>query len=93
MLLRYAELKFDVHCYYDNQSPRYRVYVDDDLMTERTFVWREDQYIEETVIIEAPVGTHKLRIENIDPHLGTFTVDRIMVDGVTPAGNTVFEIV
>lgn len=93
MLLRYAEVKFDIHCYYSKDSPRYRVYIDDDLITERTFIWRQDQYIEETVVIEAPVGTHTLRVENVDPDLGTFTIDRIMVDGITPAGNTVFEIV
>ena len=61
MLLRYAELKFDLHCYHENTNPRYRVYVDQDLITERTFTWRTDQYVEETVIIEAPVGTHRLR--------------------------------
>ena len=67
--------------------------VDQDLITERTFTWRTDQYVEETVIIEAPVGTHRLRVENIDPNLGTFTIDNIKLDGVPPAGNTVFEIV
>lgn len=92
-MLRHAELKFNVHCYYSGTNPRYRVYVDTDLITERTFVWREDQYIEETVIIEAPAGTHRLRVENVDPALGTFTVENIKLDGITPAGNTVFEIV
>lgn len=92
-MLRHAELKFNVHCYYSGTNPRYRVYVDNDLITERTFVWREDQYIEETVIIEAPAGTHRLRVENVDPALGTFTVENIKLDGITPAGNTVFEIV
>jgi hypothetical protein len=68
--------------------------VDDDLITERTFVWSsEQQYIEETVILEAPVGTHQLQVENVDPALGTFTVEQIKLDGITPAGNTVFEIV
>jgi hypothetical protein len=92
-MLRHAELKFNVHCYYSGTNPRYRVYVDTDLITERTFVWREDQYIEETVIIEAPAGTHRLRVENVDPALGTFSVENIKLDGITPAGNTVFEIV
>lgn len=92
-MLRHAELKFNVHCYYSGTNPRYRVYVDTDLITERTFVWREDQYIEETVIIEAPAGTHRLRVENVDPALGTFTVENIKLDGITPAGNTVFEII
>jgi hypothetical protein len=93
MLLRHAELKFDVHCYYDGYSPRYRVYIDDDLITERTFIWRTDQYIEENVVVEAPVGTHRFRVENVDPELGTFTVENIKLDGIPPAGNTVFEIV
>jgi hypothetical protein len=93
-MLRHAELKFNVHCYYSGANPRYRVYVDNDLITERTFVWSSgEQYIEETVILEAPTGTHQLRVENVDPALGTFTVEHIKLDGITPAGNTVFEIV
>jgi len=93
-MIRHAELKFDVHCYYDGINPRYRVYVDDDLITERTFVWdTKQQYVEETVILEAPSGTHRLRVENVDPALGTFAVENIKLDGIAPAGNTVFEIV
>jgi len=92
-MLRHAELKFDVYCYYDGDPPRYRVYVDNDLITERTFTWGSSHYIEETVILEAPVGQHRLRVENVDPALGTFTVEQIKLDGIPPAGNTVFNIV
>jgi hypothetical protein len=94
MLRRHAELTFQVHCYYSGANPRYRIYVDEDLITERTFVWNSDnQYIEEHVIIDAPIGQHTLRVENVDPSLGTFTVENILLDGIPPAGNTVFEIV
>ena len=94
MLRRHAELTFQVHCYYSGENPRYRIYVDEDLITERTFVWNSDnQYIEEHVIIDAPIGQHTLRVENVDPQLGTFTIEHILLDGISPAGNTVFEIV
>lgn len=94
MLRRNAELTFQVHCYYSGNNPRYRIYVDNDLITERTFAWRSgEQYIEEHVIIDAPVGQHSLRVENVDPHLGTFTIENVLLDGIPPAGDTVFEIV
>jgi hypothetical protein len=68
--------------------------VDNDLITERTFAWRSgEQYIEEHIVIDAPVGQHTLRVENVDPELGTFTIEDIRLDGIPPAGNTVFEIV
>jgi hypothetical protein len=92
-LLKHAELTFQIHCYYDGAAPRYRVYVDSDLITERTFVWdTRDQFIEEHVVIEAPVGPHTLRIENVDPALGTFTVEHLLVDGIPTDGNSVFNI-
>ena len=91
---RHAELQFDVHCFYEGEPPEYRIYVDDDLITERTFSWdSESIYIEEHVIIEAPVGQHNFRVENITPERGTITIDNIKLDGLPPAGNTIFEIV
>jgi len=92
-LIKQAELTFQVHCYYSGVPPRYRVYVDTDLMTERTFTWdTNEQYIEEHVIIDAPIGSHTLRIENVDPELGTFTIENMLVDGIPTNGNTVFNI-
>jgi hypothetical protein len=92
-LLKHAELTFQIHCYYNELPPRYRVYVDSDLITERTFSWdTREQYVEEHVIINAPVGPHTLRIENVDPELGTFTVENLLVDGIPTDGNTVFNI-
>lgn len=91
---RHGELQFNVHCYYEGKPPSYRIYVDDDLITERTFIWDTNRnYIEEHVIIDAPVGQHVLKVENITPELGTIVVENILLDGLPPAGNTVFEIV
>ena len=92
---RHGELQFDVHCYANGpEAPVYRIYVSDDLITERSFVWNGDtHYIEEHVILHAPIGQHQLRVENVTPELGTITIENILLDGLPPAGNTVFEIV
>lgn len=92
-LIKEAELVFQIHCYYAGKPPRYRIYVDSDLMTERTFVWdTNEQYIEERVIVAAPIGQHTLRVENVDPELGTFTIEHLRVDGIPTDGNSVFTI-
>jgi hypothetical protein len=92
-MLRHAEITFDVHCYYKDQiGPRYRVYVDNDLITERTFDYGTNFHVEETVIIEAFAGRHHFRVENVDPTLGTFVVENLKVDGIDPGSNASFEI-
>jgi len=94
MIIREAELVFEVHCQYADRQPRYRLYVGNDLITERTFTWPSaTQYIEEHLIINAPVGQHQLRLENVDPDYGIFTVKNVKLDGIPTAGNTTFEIV
>jgi len=94
MLLRYAELVFSVHCFYDQPvPPSYRIYVDDDLITERTFSWNPTtDYIEEHVAVNARPGPHTLRVENITPKLGTFVVENLRVDGLPSDSNSVFNI-
>ena len=93
-MLRYAELVFRIHCFYDQAvPPSYRIYVDDDLITERTFTWNPTtDYVEEHVAVEARLGSHTLRVENITPKLGTFVVENLQVDGLPSDSVSVFNI-
>lgn len=52
----------DVFCDWQDQPPVYRVYVGNELFTERTFIWTE-HYLEEMLQIYAPPGKYQIRYE------------------------------
>lgn len=55
----------DVNCEWSGTPPRYRCYVNDELFTERTWIW-QDIYLEEALQIQAEPGMYKIRYELID---------------------------
>lgn len=52
----------DVYCNWSDQHPRYRVYVNDELFAERTWIWT-NTYLEEMLQIKAPPGQYKICYE------------------------------
>lgn len=71
----------EVHCHWSGNPPSYRIYVDYDLLTERTFKWAGYQvFIEEDIICNLPLGIHFLRIENCGDD-GQFRLKNIKVRG------------
>lgn len=72
MQLPYAIIAIDISCEWTDQPPRYRVFVNDELFVERTFVWNTEKYLEETLNIQGPAGKYQIRCENVDPELGEF---------------------
>ncbi len=58
----------DVRCRWSEPTPppRYRCYVNDELFTERTWIWR-DMYLEEALQILAVPGKYQIRYELVDP--------------------------
>lgn len=72
----------DVWCKYIGTPPIYRVYVDDELLTERTFVWSStNQYIREHIEVYLDNGPHEVRIVNCGDHHATFITDRVILNG------------
>ena len=81
-MLRPVEIVFDLRCYYVDRSPRYRIYVDNDLLAERTFTWPADRiYIEEHCLVNLSQGPHKVEVVNIDEEYGRFEIHNVKVDG------------
>lgn len=56
----------DVHMSYTGPSPVYRLYVGDELFTERTWIWHKE-YLSERIVLEAPYGVYPIRYELL-PH-------------------------
>lgn len=71
----------DIYCNWDAEPQAYRVYVDDDLLTERTYLWRNtDQYVQENIIVHVEPGQHQLKIIPVDPNFHGFTWRNLVVD-------------
>ena len=65
-----VSLRVQVHClqpnWIEHENSRYRMYVNDDLITERTWVWPMNTCIEEEVLVEVPEReSHIVRLETI----------------------------
>ena len=69
----------DVLCNWQDQCPRYRAYVNDEMFTERTWIWH-DVYLEEALTIVAPVGRYLIRYELVDSHSAILKLKNWRVD-------------
>jgi len=78
MSKKFVRVLCDVHCDWEGLPPVYRVYVNDELFTERTWIW-QDEYLEEDLQIEADPGEYNIRYELVPPYLAKIRVDKIRV--------------
>ena len=69
----------DIDCEWEGLNPSYRVYVNDELFSERTWHWT-DSYLQETLQIEAEPGDYALRWELMRPHLAKLLVNNVRVE-------------
>jgi hypothetical protein len=77
----HTKLEVDVYGHWSDNPPDYRIYVNDEMMIERTFGWPSYQnYITEHMYCNLDTGVHTLRLENLDANsrfdLASFTVDK-----------------
>jgi hypothetical protein len=66
-------VRADVSIAWKKRPPNYRIYVNDELFVERTWIWHEE-YLEEMLPIYAPPGEYTLRWEIVPTFKGTITV-------------------
>jgi hypothetical protein len=69
----------DVSVEWQGDPPNYRVYVGDEMFTERTWIWQE-QYLEEMLVVNAPPGKYNLRWELVPPAQGKIEVTNIRIE-------------
>lgn len=62
MAIRSVTVECDVYCDWQGPSPTYRAYLDNELFTERTWIW-PDQYLEETWQITSVPGQYQLNYQ------------------------------
>ena len=64
--MAFCKISFDLFCD-KGHEPRYRIYVNDELFTERNYIWKGTQYLRENLQIEAEPGNYEIRLEKVDP--------------------------
>lgn len=65
MQTKYVRVLCDVHFKWEGSTPRYRVFVNDELFTERTWIWSSEYYLEEALQIEAVPGEYQIMFQPI----------------------------
>jgi hypothetical protein len=81
----FVKAVFDINCKIFNHArknnimPVYRVFVNDELFTERTWIW-EDVYLEEILQIQAAAGQYQVQLQAVMPEYHKFTVSNHRIE-------------
>jgi hypothetical protein len=84
--MKECTITVDVHAHWSEKPPVYRVFVDDNLLTERDFIWSGGTFIRENIIVNLEAGSHTVKIEQTGGN-GTVTAKNIVVDGISSASD------
>ena len=80
--MKECAITVDIYANSGDHTPRYRIYVDNDLLTERDFTWAgHEVYIQEHILVNLAPGAHVLKVEQIGSY-GVIKPRNITVDGV-----------
>ena len=74
MTKQYVRVVCNVACEWEGLPPTYRVFINDELFTERTWIWKEDFYLREEIQIDAEPGDYSIRYELVPPNLAELLV-------------------
>lgn len=63
---QFVVLQLDVRCYWQGSSvcPAYRLFVNNELFTERTFIWK-DHYLVENLQTQAAPGVYTVQLVTV----------------------------
>lgn len=70
MQTEFVVVECDVHCERPGRPTRYRAYVNNELFTERTWIWN-NAFLRERFQIQAPPGKYQIRYEPLDDSIMT----------------------
>lgn len=79
--MREVVISVDILCAWTVTPPVYRLYIDEDLLTERTYIWSNpDQYVKEHIIANLEPGIHTLKLVSATPGFKNFQYQNFTVD-------------
>lgn len=71
----------DIYCNWEAVPEAYRVYVDDVLLTERTYHWRNtEQFVQENMLLNLEPGHHQFKLEPVNPTFTGFYTKNLTVN-------------
>jgi len=62
----FVMVECDVFCDWHTAAPNYRVYVNDELFAERTYIWQQ-QYLRDMIQLQVNPGKYTIRHELVEP--------------------------
>lgn len=74
MTKKFVRVVCNVACNWEGLPPNYRVYINDELFTERTWIWQDDVFLREEIQILADPGEYAIHYELVPPNLATLVV-------------------
>ena len=79
--MREVSISVDVYCNQNLIPNAYRLYIDDDLLTERTYIWNNsEQIVRENIIDYLTPGAHSFHLVPTDPKCHGFGFRNFTVD-------------
>jgi hypothetical protein len=85
-----VRLTADVYCHRSEGGPSYRIYVDDEMLTERSWIWPAyETFVRELVEVDVAPGAHRLKIVECNCH-PVFELRDITANGEPIAASGVF---
>jgi hypothetical protein len=79
MSKQFVRILSNIDCEWEGINPIYRLYVNNELFTERTWVWT-DSALEENLQVEAEPGVYEVRYELLSPNLAQLKIGSLSVD-------------
>lgn len=81
MTKQFVRIVCNIACKWEGLPPIYRVYVNDELFTERTWIWTDPEiYLKEQIQIDAVPGEYTIRYELVPPNLAELIVTKPVVE-------------
>lgn len=71
----------DVYCNWDATPEAYRIYVNDTLLTERNYLWRNtEQFVQENMLLNLEPGIHTFKLEPVNSAFNGFYTKNLTVN-------------
>jgi len=80
MTKQFVRVVCNVACKWEGLPPIYRVYVNDELFAERTWIWPDECYLREELQINAEPGEYRIHYELVPPNLAELLISIPVVD-------------
>lgn len=77
---QFVKATMDLFCDWKKTPPVYRLYVNNELFTERTYIWGGTQYLRENITLNAPPGRYTIRIDNLGDPECTFKIRNLSIE-------------